>query len=154
MVQAPGSISFKQHLVEFMVSPRVRLEKRLDKESLRVIYDAMQAMIDASCRAGPKAASPKALTAEQASLRTTSLELLRRLRPALNMQTGSNSSSANGLVKKKVSQESTGLDQHPQKRQKIDSSGKVSSSVGRANSIPVPLLSGTVTAAGILASCM
>lgn len=90
--------SFLHQMILFLSSPGVKLEKRLDKDSVRVILDAVSHAISACCsvpklREGGIDARNKLLSkqthhSEEQALRKIGIDFLKRLRLFLNTAEG------------------------------------------------------------------
>lgn len=122
--QSSTTTSFKLHLVEFLCSPRVKIEKRLDRVMLKSLHDCAQAAAE-SCR-GVSGAGAGGPSPEQAALRAVSLELLKRVRAALNMQGSAAPASVSSTSQKKKlsAADSGGGGDRPQKRLKVEATVK------------------------------
>lgn len=109
----------------------MKLEKRAEKEVLKIVHDAVQTVVELACKGQTRTAGDPAparpLTTDQAALRGAGQDLMKRLRAAMDVRAPLTAAlTAPSVVgqKKKLSVTDSVSAERPQKKLRIDSTAK------------------------------
>ena len=159
-----SDVSLALHITEFLVSPRTKIEKRLDRESVRFIYDLIAGSVQLTCSNTTKKRKPtatnsptayvpesprSALTAEQSELKRLLSEFTKKLKhllPLSNLSTPFGQGESTYQKKTPASLEHTMQPASNSKRQKVEAGASANSKATSSSLGPnqTPLLVPTV----------